>query len=121
MSHSQEIDNALNAHGAWKQRLLSAIEAGSSEFQVPAVKVDNGCAFGKWFYALPMDMRSSEHGVKVQKLHAAFHQEAARILELAVNKKKAEATAAIGLGSQYSNTSGQLAMALNSWKRALGG
>ena len=120
MSYSEDIDNALMAHGEWKKRLGAAIESGSSEFTVSQVQVDNGCAFGKWFYGLPSDLRESDQGKKIQRLHAAFHAEAARILDLALKGRIREATKAIESGSQFVSISGQLAITLTQWKKTIG-
>jgi hypothetical protein len=115
----QDINNALIAHGQWKQRLASAIASGKSDFSVSRVRMDNACAFGKWFCSLPTRLRQSEQGKTVQHLHASFHVEAARILSLALNGRRDEATKAIGGGSQYAAVSGQLAIALTQWQKVL--
>ncbi|HPH98493.1 MAG TPA: CZB domain-containing protein [Anaerolineaceae bacterium] len=119
MTMQSEIDKALLAHGAWKQRLSSAINSGSSDFQVTQVQVDNLCEFGRWFYSLPEANRTSAGCQKIQKLHADFHAEAARILDLAITGRKDEAVAALAPGSRFTSLSGQLMMALNQWKRDL--
>ena len=38
-------------------------------------------------------------------LHAEFHAEAARVLDLALDGKKAEATSALATGSRFADTS----------------
>jgi hypothetical protein len=121
MGYSAEIDNALAAHGQWKQRLAAAIQNGSSEFVPAQVQLDNGCAFGKWFYSLPDPVKNSPQGQEVQKLHAAFHKEAARILDLAIKGQKEAASQAIAPGSVYINISGQLMMAMMRWKVSISG
>ncbi len=120
MNYSESIDKALSAHGLWKQRLLAAITNGSCEFSVAQVQVDNRCEFGKWFYSLPQDFRNSEQGVLIQRLHAEFHAEAARVLGLALAGRKNDATQALVLGSYYTKISGQLSMALTEWKHVVG-
>lgn len=117
MSHKEEIDKATIAHGMWKKRLLSAIEDGASEFRVEDVQVDNRCDFGKWFYGLPAELRETDKGRNIQKLHASFHTEAAKVLETALKGRKDEAMKALGLQSQFAGLSGQLAMALIQWKQ----
>jgi hypothetical protein len=121
VGYSEQIDQALAAHEAWKLRLKSAVASGASDFTVAQVQVDNACEFGKWFYDLEGDVRSMDECQVIQKLHAEFHSEAARILDLALKGNKQEAEALLGAGSKYSSISGQLAMALTRWKRELGG
>ena len=117
--YSDQINKALLAHGAWKQRLQSAVAAGASEFVVVHVETDNRCDFGKWFYGLPTGLRATNTAGKIQALHAEFHKEAARILDLALKGKKDQAQQALGPGEKFSLSSGQLALALKQWEKAL--
>ncbi|MBP9127891.1 MAG: CZB domain-containing protein [Elusimicrobia bacterium] len=115
----EDIDKALAAHGAWRQRLIDAIGSGKCEISVSQAQLDNVCAFGKWFYALPSGLRSEDVCGKIQKLHADFHKEAARILGLALAGKKTEAEKAIQFGTPFMDISGKLSLALNQWKGIL--
>lgn len=115
----EDIDKALNAHGAWRQRLITVIATGNSDVNVAQVQVDNGCAFGKWFYGLPPASRSAEVCTKIQKLHTDFHIEAARVLGLALGGKKAEAEKAMAFGGVFMDISGKLSLALNQWKSSV--
>ena len=120
MSYIEEIDNALAVHGLWKQHLKQAIETGRSEFSVSQLQADYFCDFGKWLYGLPLVIRTTTYWTKTQKLHAEFHQEAARILGLAVNQhKKDEALRLLGPGEKYHSLSEQLGDALRQWKESL--
>jgi hypothetical protein len=119
MAYSDEIDKAIAAHGMWKQRLLEAITSGSSEFGVGQIQVDNRCDFGKWFYGLPPALRETDQDQKIQKLHAAFHREAARVLDLALKGRKDEAMQALSPGNPYARLTGQLTIALTQWKQIL--
>lgn len=112
----EDIEKALNAHGAWRQRLITVIATGNSDVNVAQVQVDNACAFGKWFYGLPPATRSADICAKIQKLHGDFHTEAARILGLALAGKKAEAEKAMAFGGLFMDISGKLSLALNQWK-----
>lgn len=112
----EDIDKALAAHGAWRQRLIDAIGSGKCEIAVGQAQLDNVCAFGKWFYGLPPASRSAEVCAKIQKLHADFHKEAGRILGLALAGKKTEAEKAIQFGTPFMDISGKLSLALNQWK-----
>jgi methyl-accepting chemotaxis protein len=120
MSASDSIIKAIAAHGLWKTRLKEAIATGSSIFRVSAVKLDNACDFGKWLYDLPAQQRLDDHWAKAKDLHAAFHTEAARILDLALTGKKAEAEAALEMGTAYAATSAALVNELQAWKSAMG-
>lgn len=119
MGYKEDIDKALNAHGAWRQRLITVIATGNSDVQVSQVQVDNACAFGKWFYSLAPADRSAAVCAKIQALHADFHKEAARILGLALAGKKAEAEKAMAFGGAFMDISGKLSLALNQWKSSV--
>jgi hypothetical protein len=115
----EEIEKALTAHGAWRQRLINVIATGNSDVNVAQVQVDNACVFGKWFYGLPPASRSADVCTKIQKLHAEFHKEAARILDLALAGKKTDAEKAIQFGTPFMDISGKLSLALTQWKSAV--
>lgn len=117
MANVEEIKKAIGAHGLWKQRLRDAIDKGQSEFTVERVKPDNLCDFGKWLHSLPPGDRGSEHWKKVQQLHAEFHQEAARILGLALAKQKPQAEAGIAPNSKFATLSSSLTAAMMAWQK----
>jgi hypothetical protein len=112
-----EVDNAITAHGMWKRRLRMVIETGKSEWSPEGVRPDNLCAFGKWLHALPSLTKSSPEWKEIQALHADFHVEAARVLQLALDGKRAEADAALGAGSRFGSISSNLVGALMNWKK----
>ena len=120
MAHSEEIDKALAAHAKWKERLAGALESGRSDFTAGKVRADDACDFGKWLYGLPATMRDKPPGSDVRALHAAFHQEAAKVLDLALRGRKAEAGAALDPMGPYAVASGRLSLALKRWKQEQG-
>jgi hypothetical protein len=113
------IDSALTAHSAWKQRLVTAVATGTSDFKPPDVSIDNACQFGKWLYALPPHEMQSEHCQKVKALHADFHKSAGEILRLALTGRAEEAKKRLESGGDYMATTGKLAIALQTWKSKL--
>ena len=118
MPLEEEIMNAVGAHGVWKMRLKSAIESGKSQFQVATVQKDNQCDFGKWLHSLQATAQTSEHYKKVRQLHSEFHREAAHVLDLALNGKKADAEKSVTAGGAFFRLSSELTAGLMSWKNA---
>jgi hypothetical protein len=116
MQTTEALDQAIAAHAKWKYRLMDAIETGKSDFRVGDVRIDSGCAFGKWLAGLPLSQRLSEHSKKVKALHTEFHGLAADVLELALAGRKEEATAAMALRSRFATVSSNLTMAVMAWK-----
>ncbi|MFZ4698833.1 MAG: hypothetical protein ACOYMG_02170 [Candidatus Methylumidiphilus sp.] len=66
-----------------------------------------------------MEMRKTAHGENIQKSHAEFHVEAAKILELALKGKNDEAIKLLDANSKYASISGKLYLALRQWKKEL--
>jgi len=63
-------------------------------------------------HALPAAVQASEQGRKVREKHAAFHREAARVLELALGGKKDQASAALALASAFTRLCAELTQLL---------
>jgi hypothetical protein len=114
---SEEIDKAIGAHGMWKNRLNQAIQTGSSDYTVAGVKPDDLCAFGKWLHGLPPSVKGAQSWKDIRALHAEFHAEAARVLDLALDGKKVEATSGLATGSKFADISAKLTTAMMKWKR----
>ncbi len=121
MNLTDALDRAIAAHAKWKYRLMDAIDTGKSQWRISDVRTDNACDFGKWLAALPLTERLSEHSKKVRALHTEFHGLAADVLELALAGRKAEATAAMALGSRFAQVSSGLTMAVLAWKETAPG
>ncbi|HTT32862.1 MAG TPA: CZB domain-containing protein [Methylomirabilota bacterium] len=121
MVNLEVIQKALAAHGSWKARLRQAIGSGKFEVGAETVKLDNQCEFGKWLYGTELSAveKQTEHYVTVKKLHAQFHQEAAKVVELATSGQKDKAEAAIGLSGSYGQASHALTEAMVKWRGSL--
>lgn len=117
MANIEELDKAIGAHGMWKTRLRGAIETGKLDATIETIKVDDQCAFGKWLYTLSTVDKSSNHFKTVKEFHADFHKTAARVAELALSGKKAEAEKMIAQGGEYATISSKLTQAMMEWKK----
>ena len=116
---SKQIKDALVAHRKWKEQLQKAIEAGSSEFKPVVVRQDNQCAFGKWLYdEADADLQQTALFQQTKQLHATFHQETGRILEIALQGRREEATRALDLGQDFARLSMEINSALIAWYQA---
>ncbi len=117
MTLVREITEAIKAHGEWKLRLRSAIVTGKSDFPVSLACQDNRCALGRWLLSQNASTKASTRWKCVRTAHADFHKEAGRILEMALEGKQDEASAALLYPSKYTGLSTQLTMELTMWKR----
>jgi hypothetical protein len=117
MSYYDAINNAIGAHSEWKLRLRQAIDTGRSEWTVDRVSPDNLCAFGKWLYSLPEADRLGESWKTVRVLHADFHKEAGKVLDLALRGAKDDARKLMAFGSPYAKVSAKLIWEMMEWKK----
>jgi hypothetical protein len=118
MSLQDEITKAVGAHGVWKMRLRTAIDTGKADANAADVAKDNTCAFGQWLYgpAIPAAARTSADYAAVRKLHAEFHQCAAKVIECVCHGHKDQAHAL--MEGDYHKVSGALTSAMMKWKAA---
>jgi hypothetical protein len=115
---AREINKAIAAHGVWKVRLHEAIASGKSDYQPGIVALDTACEFGKWFYGIPAADRPAAFWPNIQQLHARFHEEAGRILKLALEGKADEALSLMtDLRGVFVSTSTELTTTLFEWKK----
>jgi hypothetical protein len=117
----EALDKAIAAHAAWKARLRSAANSGKFDGMTTVVKADNRCDLGKWLHSASLSAgdKQTEHYRKVKQLHAEFHQEAAKVVELALSGQKDAAQEAIGIGGPYTKVSSALTDAMVQWRDSL--
>ena len=115
----EALTAAIAAHGQWKQRLRDAVATGKSEFQPATVCLDNQCAFGKWLYSRDPQTRSGSRWQCVRTRHAEFHQEAGRVLKLALEGQKSAAEAALNPHSKFGQITQHLTEEVIAWKKDL--
>lgn len=113
------IEQAINSHALWMSRLRQAILDAQSLIDVEAIRADDQCEFGKWLYGsrLSDGDRASRYYQEVNRLHAEFHQAAARVVELAASGKTRDAYEL--LYGDYITMSGRLAIAMRAWRDQL--
>jgi methyl-accepting chemotaxis protein len=117
MSFNDEIKNAVGAHGMWKKRLKHAIATGKINVQISTIKADNQCSFGKWLYraTITEEEKNSSHYQKVRELHAAFHEKASKVAQLAVSGHKAGAMRMLEVNGEFTIASAALTTSMIAW------
>ena len=115
----QNIDKAIASHGMWKMRLRNAIKTHSSEFEVAFVKSPHNCDFGKWLNSDKAMLNKFTEYNQIIELHKDLHLETARIMELALAAKDAEASAALVIGSKFASLSSKLTITMMKWKKQI--
>jgi hypothetical protein len=116
----EHLDAAAASHRQWKRRLSAAIDSGNGTFKVADVSRDDQCEFGGVLKTgTSAAQRKSPSYLKVKDLHAQFHLEAGRILQLAHEGRRAEAWLAIDHGSLYETLIATLLAEISLWKKRL--
>ncbi|MBV6492992.1 MAG: hypothetical protein LDLANPLL_00999 [Turneriella sp.] len=109
---------AISAHGEWKVYLRRAVQNNGKGLDVQQVALDNQCVFGKWLYSETGILYSNDRNYSIVKaLHADFHREAGRVVELCKNHEPHKALDAISENSYYSQISKNLSAAVQEWLR----
>lgn len=109
---------AIEAHTRWIIRVRAAVNSGASEFEPAAVRLDHACEFGRWLYGeSSAKIRGSSLYEEIRSLHASFHEQAASILELALEGNSAKALAAMDADSPFNQKSLALIGALRRLER----
>lgn len=119
MDRVRDIEEAIGAHARWMSELRQAVLDATAGVDVEAIRADDRCDFGKWLYGprLTAEDRATEDFEEVRRLHAAFHQMAAEVVERAAAGQTVEAYAL--LYGEYVTLSGRLALAMRAWQARL--
>lgn len=118
MDISQQIGNAIGAHGLWKSRLRAAITNGAGELKAATVRDDHQCEFGKWLYSPTLEaaVKQSKHYATCADLHHRFHAAASEIVALIAAGKKEEAGKKLEGDFEFKKLSAELTMTMMAWK-----
>ncbi len=91
-THGEVFAAALEAHEAWNAKLRAAIETGECATPVEQAGRDDCCTFGKWLHAdASFKAAQPDRWQNLHDLHERFHRHAAKVLECALSRRKAEA------------------------------
>ena len=115
------LQRAIATHEGWKARLQTAASNGNFDAAMDTVKADDQCEFGKWLYgsALSAAETHPEHYHSVKELHTQFHQEAAKVAQLATSGQSDAAQKAMAMESRYIKCSNALTNAMVKWRESL--
>ena len=115
----EQIRRAVLAHGRWKDELLAAIRSGNCALKATELRRDDLCDFGIWLYGLPREVRESKRIERIRKLHAAFHDRAAKVLYMAQSGEKLKGMDALESSESYALAGRELIEAMREWERSL--
>ena len=117
MGLKNEIKKAVGDHGTWKKVLKKAIDTGKIDAHISTIKADDHCSFGKWLYGstITEKEKNSKHYREVRELHAAFHEKASMVAQLAVSDHKARALKMLEVNGEFTTASAALTTAMIAW------
>lgn len=110
------FDNAIQAHGAWKQKLSNYIQNPDKSLKHEDVCLDNKCPLGKWIYGEGSKYSHLNEFQKLKPAHAKFHKEAAEIVKKANSGAKVTEEMALSASSPFTNASKEVASIILSLK-----
>jgi methyl-accepting chemotaxis protein len=112
-----DFEQAMMKHAEWKSKLRTALY-GKEQLDPAAVSKDNLCEFGKWLYGEAMHLHASKPAFrKCVEEHAAFHREAGRVAVAIQEKRIEEAEKMLAPGSDYSEVSKRVGIAIQELKK----
>lgn len=117
MSLKQEIKKAVGDHGVWKKVLKDAVDTGKIDVQISTIKADDQCSFGRWLYGstITEKEKNSSHYQTVRELHAAFHEKASKVAQLATSDHKARAMKMLEVNGEFTTASAALTTSMIAW------
>ena len=117
MRLKNEIKKAVGDHGMWKKVLKDAVDTGKIDVQISAIKADNLCSFVKWLYGstITEKEKNSSHYQEVRELHAAFHEKASKVAQLAISDNKARAMKMLEVDGEFTTASAALTTSMIAW------
>lgn len=109
-----QIRVALASHAMWRHHLEHAVLTGRAPRSPEEVRCEDRCAFGAWLLGLA-PLRAAPQFGEVRHLHARFHEEAARVLELAIQGQPQAAAQAMAAQGRFDRAARDLREALEAW------
>jgi len=101
-----DFDKMIQSHSRWKFHLKDVIEHGKSDLVIADVRNSHLCLFGQWLDSA--EGRKLPYYKELVELHREFHNEAANILQMAVNAQKEMALEKMKLGSRFNQIAAKL-------------
>lgn len=113
------IEDAVGQHAAWKTKFRTAISK-KEKLDYTTISRDDCCDLGKWLSAEGKQKYQAVPQFKecVSK-HSRFHQEAGKVAKLINEGKFAQAEAALAAGTDYSNASSEVGVAIGRLKKEI--
>ncbi len=113
-----DFEGAIQAHVAWKGRLLAYVNGGGEALDAGVVGRDDACALGKWIHSEGARYAGRLSFATVKSHHATFHRAAADVVRAAQSGDKAKALALID-GPAYVRASADTIAAIRALQESI--
>lgn len=107
MSVSNELREAIAAHGQWKVKFRDFM-AGKLELDANVVQQNNQCQFGKWLESHGHKLLKGADYDEINRLHSEFHKIAADVIRKKKSGDAAGAEHALASGGVFTTASAKL-------------
>lgn len=121
MGMKSEIDQALEAHAAWRKHFKDFLN-GRGSFDTATVGANDQCQFGKWLNREGSRLMPASLYGDIRAAHDEFHRVAAGIVQKIKDKQFAEASKDLAAEGPFNRASENLkSILLKATLRAPGG
>ncbi|MDP2810323.1 MAG: CZB domain-containing protein [Rhodocyclaceae bacterium] len=107
MGMKSEIDQALEAHAAWRKHFKDFLN-GRGAFDAATVGANDQCQFGKWLNHEGYRLMPTEIYGEIRAAHDEFHRVAASILQKIKDKQFADARQDLAPAGAFNQASERL-------------
>lgn len=107
MSVSDELRQAIAAHGQWKQKFRDFM-AGTLDLDPSVVQQNNQCQFGKWLESQGHIALGRMDYDEIDRLHTEFHKVAAEVIRTKKAGQTQVAEQALATGGTFATASANL-------------
>jgi Chemoreceptor zinc-binding domain len=113
------FDEAIAAHGKWKQTLSQYLRKPDGSVKIAEIAVDNKCPLGKWIHGEgAQHSKLPEYGA-LKTNHARFHKAAAEVVRKADSGQPAAEETTLGSRSEFGTASSAVVIAIMNMKKHL--
>lgn len=112
-----DFDQAVVAHGAWKNKLVEYLKKHDGSLKPAELTVDNKCPLGQWIHGEGMKYSKLPEFATLSAEHARFHKAVAEVVRHADEGKSINAETALGGKSEFSSASTAVVLAIVSMKK----
>jgi methyl-accepting chemotaxis protein len=112
-----DFDQAIAAHGAWKQKLTEYLHKKDGSLKAAEVALDTKCPLGQWIHGEGTKYLKLSEFSTLRQEHARFHKAAAEVVRHADSGQSTAAETALGGKSEFANSSSAVVTAIMAMKK----